>query len=185
MNTLSDAPRRNTPDAAPMKLLIVIVNYKTPDLVVECLESLTSEITTVPGTRVIVTDNASGDGSVEKINAATAKHHWDWVTVMPLECNGGFAYGNNRAIEPALRTEHPPQYVFLLNPDTIVLPDALRQLVKFMDDHEDVGIAGGRVLNPDSSVRNSVFRFHSVLSEFEASIRLNFVTKALHNHVIA
>ena len=74
-----------------MKLLIVIVNYKTPELVVDCLQSLTHEVPRVPGTRVVVTDNASGDGSVEKISAAIAKNHWDWVTLMPLESNGGFA----------------------------------------------------------------------------------------------
>src|SRR5687768_6099546 len=116
MTQLSDAPTIIAPpDAAPqMKLLVVIVNYKTPDLTVECLESLAPEIATVPGTRVVVTDNASGDDSAEKISAAIAQHHWDWATFMPLETNGGFAYGNNRAIEPALKSQHPPQYIYLL-----------------------------------------------------------------------
>jgi GT2 family glycosyltransferase len=168
-----------------MKLLIVIVNYKTPELVIDCLQSLTHELPRVPGTRVVVTDNASADGSVEKISAAIAKNHWDWVTLMPLDTNGGFAFGNNRGIEPALKSEHLPQYIYLLNPDTVVLPDALMELVKFMDEHEDVGIAGGRVLNPDMTVRNSVFRFHCVLSELENSVRLGFVTRMLQNHVIA
>jgi N-acetylglucosaminyl-diphospho-decaprenol L-rhamnosyltransferase len=173
------------PDAVPMKLLVVIVNYRTPDLAVECLESIANEIATVPGTHVVVTDNASGDGSVEKVSAAIAKHHWDWATLMPLEHNGGFAYGNNRGIEPYLKNEHPPQYVYLLNPDTIVLPDALKELVKFMDDHPEVGIAGGRVLNPDSTVRNSLFKFPGIRSEFEQAIRLGLVTKMLDRHVVA
>src|SRR5688572_6498670 len=99
-----------------MKLLVVIVNYKTPDLTVECLQSLAAEIPLVPGpTRVVVTDNASGDGSVEKIQGAIEKHHWTWASVMALPTNGGFAYGNNRGIEPALNAEEKPQYVYLLN----------------------------------------------------------------------
>ena len=169
-----------------MKLLVVIVNYKTADLTIDCLASVANEVATINGrTRIVVTDNASGDGSVEQIRAAIEKHNWTWAEVMPLDCNGGFAYGNNRAIEPALKVEHPPQYVFLLNPDTLVLPDALKELVEFMEEHPEVGIAGGRVLNHDNTVRNSTFKFHTVLSELETSIRLGVVTKMLHNHVIA
>lgn len=169
-----------------MKLLVVIVNYRTPGLTVECLQSLAAEVKTVAGgTRVVVTDNASGDDSVEQIRGAIETNGWDWVTLVPLPKNGGFAYGNNRAIEPALAGEDKPQYVYLLNPDTVVLPDALRELVKFLDANPNVGIAGGRAVNPDGSVRNSAFRFHTVLSEFEGSIRLGVVTKLLKKHVVA
>jgi N-acetylglucosaminyl-diphospho-decaprenol L-rhamnosyltransferase len=168
-----------------MKLLVVIVNYRTADLTVECLQSLAAEVGTVAGTRVVVTDNASGDGSVEKIQTAITKNSWDWATVVALPKNGGFAYGNNRAIEPALKADAKPQYVYLLNPDTVVLPDALRELVKFMDANPNVGIAGGRAVNPDGSVRNSAFRFHTVLSELEGSIRLGFVSNLLKKHIVA
>jgi GT2 family glycosyltransferase len=170
-----------------MKLLVVIVNYKTPDLVVECLASLANEIRLVNGvTRVVVTDNASGDGSPEKISAAIEKNHWTWASVMPLPTNGGFAFGNNRGIEPFLKDgAEKPQYVYLLNPDTVVLPDALRELVRFMDEHPEVGIAGGRAVNPDMTVRNSAFRFHTVLSELEGSLRLGVVSKLLKNRVVA
>jgi N-acetylglucosaminyl-diphospho-decaprenol L-rhamnosyltransferase len=168
-----------------MKLLVVIVNYKTPELAVDCLQSLAREVQTVPGTRVVVTDNASGDGSVEKISAAIAHHHWNWAEVMPLESNGGFAWGNNRGIEPFLKSDHPPQYIYLLNPDTVVMPDALRELVHFMEHNESAGIAGSRVCNPDGSVRNSTFRFPGMLSEMETAIRLGFVSKLLNRYVVA
>ena len=169
-----------------MKLLVAIVNYRTPDLTVECLRSLAAEIATVTGvTRVVVADNDSRDNSVTKIRQAVAEHGWDWVTVMPLTTNGGFAYGNNRAIQPALQSDDPPQYVYLLNPDTVVLPGALRELVTFMDEHPECGIAGGRAVNPDGSVRNSAFKFHTVLSELEGAIRLGVVSKALKKHIVA
>src|SRR5438067_11872719 len=169
-----------------MKLLVVIVNFRTADLTIDCLQSLDHELRTVPGLkRVVVTDNASGDGSVEKIQAAIDANHWDWASVMALPKNGGFAYGNNAAIAPALKGAHPPQYVYLLNPDTIVLPDALRELLRFLDAHPAVGIAGGRAVNPDWTVRNSAFRFHTVLSELESALRLSVVTKLLGRHVVA
>jgi hypothetical protein len=169
-----------------MKLLVVIVNYRTPDLTVECLQSLASEIATIPGTvRVVVTDNDSQDESVVKIHQAIETNKWEWATLLPLATNGGFAYGNNRGILPTLKGEDPPEYVYLLNPDTVVLPDALRELVKFMDEHRYCGIAGGRAVNPDGSVRNSAFRFHTVLSELEGSIRLGVVSKMLKAHIVA
>ena len=55
----------NTP--GPKTVAIVILNYKTPDLVVDCLQSLEEQIE--PGVDVIVVDNASNDGSAEKIEA--------------------------------------------------------------------------------------------------------------------
>ena len=169
-----------------MKLLVVIVNYKTAGLTVDCLRSLAPELPAVAGgVRVVVTDNASGDGSVEAIQKAIDENNWTWATLMPLPRNGGFAYGNNRGIEPALQGDDKPQYVYLLNPDTIVQPGAAKALVDFLDQHADAGIAGGRAINPDGTVRNSAFRFHTVLSELEGSIRLGVVTKLLRRYVVA
>src|SRR5947208_22198 len=82
-----------------MKLLVVIVNYKTAALAIDCLQSLAGEVRTVNGgITVVVTDNASADGSVEQIRAAIEQHDWTWASVQPLETNGGFAYGNDRGI---------------------------------------------------------------------------------------
>ena len=59
-----------------MNVLVVIVNYKTPHLVEDCLRALAPEVAAVPGTRVVVTDNASGDGSDQKIPATIAANGW-------------------------------------------------------------------------------------------------------------
>lgn len=167
-------------------LVVVIVNYRTAGLTIDCLRSLVSEVRSLPGTRVIVTDNASGDGSVEKIQAAIETEGWgDWASLQPLERNGGFAYGNNAAIRPVLESPNPPPYILLLNPDTIVRPGALKALVDFMDSHPDVGIAGSRLEDPDGTPQRSAFRFHSILSELDFGLRLGIVTKLLSNWVVA
>ena len=56
-----------------MTLLIVIVNYRTTELTLDCLRSLQDEVGTVAGTRVVVTDNASGDDSVAHLEAAVQR----------------------------------------------------------------------------------------------------------------
>lgn len=169
-----------------LMLLIVILNYRTPNLTIDCLRSLVGEVKSLPGIRVVVSDNASGDGSVEQIDSAIKTEGWhEWVSLMPLERNGGFAFGNNAPIRAALESANPPRYVLLLNPDTIVRPGAIGTLVEFMDSHPNVGIAGSRLENPDGTPQRSAFRFHTVLSELEDGLRLGIVSKLLEKSVVA
>lgn len=169
-----------------MDLLVVIVNYKTPGLTIDCLRSLASEVAAVPATRVVVTDNCSGDDSVQQISAGISANGWGaWASVMPLPRNGGFAYGNNEAIRPAIESSDPPRYVWMLNPDTLVKPRAVRTMLDFLDANPKIGIAGTRVINEDGSVRRSAFRFHNIASELESGLRLGFVSKLLSDKVVA
>lgn len=169
-----------------MRLLIVIVNWRTADLVVDCLRSLVPEVAALPGTRVTITDNLSGDDSIPKLNDAIARNGWGgWASVLPLPKNGGFAYGNNEGIRPSLAATDKPDYVLLLNPDTVVRPGALSALVTFMDANPAVGIAGSRLEHPDGAGQRSAFRFHTVLSELEHGLRLGPVSKWLAKHIVA
>jgi GT2 family glycosyltransferase len=167
-------------------LLVIILNYQTPRLTIDCLRSLESEVRSLSKTYVVVTDNASRDGSVKQIQAAIETEGWsDWVSLMPLERNGGFAYGNNAAIAPALQSNNPPSYFLLLNPDTVVRPGALSTLVDFMNKYPEVGIAGSRLEEPDSTPQRSAFRFPTLFSEFDLALCLGVVSKLLSKWVIA
>lgn len=162
------------------RLLVVILNYRTPQLTIDCLESLEPEVRSLPGTQVIVTDNNSQDGSVEQIGAAIHAANWEnWASLQPLPTNGGFAMGNNAAIRVALQSPNPPAYFLLLNPDTIAHPGALRELVQFMDANPKAGIVGSRLENPDGSPQHSAFRFPSIFSEIEQGLRLRLATQLL------
>lgn len=169
-----------------MSTLIVIVNYRTADLTVDCLRSLVGEVQSLPGTRVVVTDNNSGDDSPERIQQAIKENHWDhWATLMPLNRNGGFAYGNNQAIRPALEGDNPPDFVLLLNPDTVVRPGAVSRLIQFMHEHPKAGIAGSRLEDPDGTPQRSAFRFPTTRSELDGGLRLGVVSRLLVNTCVA
>jgi N-acetylglucosaminyl-diphospho-decaprenol L-rhamnosyltransferase len=169
-----------------MKLLIVIVNYKSADLTIDCLRSLEAEIKTIPDAHVIVTDNQSLDDSVAKLSSAVQDNHWtSWATIQPLGKNGGFAYGNNAAIAPLLAASNKPDFILLLNPDTIVRPGAITAILDFMQQNPKAGIAGSRLEDPDGTPQISAFRFHSIAGEFERGMRLGLVTKLLKNKMIA
>jgi N-acetylglucosaminyl-diphospho-decaprenol L-rhamnosyltransferase len=167
------------------KTAIIIVNYRTPGLVVDCLHSLQAEVRAEPDCRVIVVDNASGDDSVAHLRTAIRAAGWTWAELLPLERNGGFAFGNNAAIRPLLQAPDPPAYFHLLNPDTYVRPGAVSRLIDFLEAHPTIGIAGSRLENPDGSPQRAAFRFHGVLSELERGLRFGVVSKLLQRWMVA
>lgn len=169
-----------------MKLLVVITNYRVAHLTIDCLRSIANEIDSVPGMQVAVCENGTGDDSAERIQAAIIDNGWrSWCALTVLKINTGFTGGNNVLIGPALKSENPPQYVLLLNADTLVCPNAFRALVDFMDEHPNAGIAGSRMENPDGTLQRSAFRFPSPLGEFEASVNLGMVSQLLNRWVVA
>ncbi|MEM7263518.1 MAG: glycosyltransferase family 2 protein [Planctomycetota bacterium] len=162
---------------------VVIVNYRTPELCVDALDSLQTELLENPELRVTVVDNASGDNSPERL-AAYAEAH-ERIDFLELESNDGFAAGNDAAIDPILDGPQPPDYFLLLNPDTVVRPGAVQALVDHLEAHPEFGIAGSRLEDPDGTPQRSAFRFPSAASEFEHEIRFGPISKLLRNRVVA
>jgi len=165
---------------------IIVVNYRTGPLVVDCLGSLKEQVKELNGGKVIVIDNDSSDSSVEIIQSAITKNIWDeWVDIVPLKRNGGFAYGNNAGINLALSSKEKPDYILLLNPDTVVRSHAINSLVSFLESHNNVGIVGSRIENTSGDIESTAHRFPSYLSEFEDTARLGFITRLLSRYVVS
>lgn len=165
-------------------VLVVIVNYRTAGLVVDCLHSLRPEIEQNAGSSVIVVDNASGDDSAETLSATIEAERWGgWVALLSAPINGGFAYGNNLAARPALASKHPPDFVWMLNPDTRVRQGALSKLVAFLCAHPHVGIAGSSLEFEDGTLWPHAFRFPSIWSEIATALRLRVVGTMLQRYM--
>lgn len=167
------------------RVLVAIVNYRSGELVVECLRSLVADAREID---VVVVDNASGDGSFETIARAITANGWTaWAEIVAAERNLGFAGGNNAAVKRGLerRAGRWPDFVWFLNPDTYVRPGARSELVRFLDEHADVGIAGSRLEDPDGTQQASRYRFPSIASEFESGLRLGLVSRLLSRKVVA
>ena len=147
---------------------VVVVNYGTADLVVQCLDSLQTAQNQCSSLRVLVVDNASADDSVERIQAAINDRSWtDWVEVIVAPRNGGFSYGNNLGIRRALAANDPQvDAVWLLNSDTIVRPQALDALLAAFDRDPSAGIVGSRLEDRDGTPQRSAFGFQTVSREW-------------------
>jgi len=155
-------------------------------LTIDCLESIFQYCLNDFLVSVVVADNDSKDGSAFTIADEIRKRKWNsWASVLPLKKNGGFAYGNNRAIKRIFEYEQVPDYLWLLNPDTIVRKNACRALVEFLKKHPDVGIVGSRLENPDGSAQVSAFRDHSMVSQLLSGMRLGVLDALLSKWVVA
>lgn len=165
---------------------IVIVNFKTPGLVVECLRSLVEEVRTAGDCQVIVVENGSPDDSAERLEVAIRAKGWSsWAKLLVLDKNLGFAGGNNAALRPLLAEAKPADYFLLLNPDTVVRPGAVTTLIDFLDRQPKAGIAGSRLEDPDGTPQRSAFRFPTVPSEFEGGVRLGPISRLFRSSIVA
>ncbi len=167
-----------TSDTNP-SIAIVIVNYRTAELTLKCVAALAKERKAGLGFDVVVVDGGSGDGSAEILNEQVAAHFSDFCTFLPLAINGGFGWANNQAILPLLQQDHPPDYIYLLNPDALALPGAVLDLVTALDADPRRGAVGSRLLEVNGAVSGSAFRFPSIAREFVRGTRFAAVGRAL------
>ncbi len=131
-----------TPSVA---LSVIIPTYNARELLADCLQSIYQN---PPGSpyEVIVVDDASVDGSSEMV-----RERFPEVRLLRNEVNRHYAHSNNRAFQHARG-----QYLYLLNNDTIVLPQALDRMLAFLQEHPEAGAVGSRLLNGDGSIQWSV-----------------------------
>lgn len=141
-----------------MDISLIVVSWNVKALLRDCLQSLVGACQMAPDltAEIIVVDSASTDGSPEMV-----RREFPQARLVASDQNLGYAGGNNAGAELA-----QGRYLFLLNPDTVLKPDALRRLVSYMDSHPSVGAVGPQLLWPDGTVQSSRRRFPSLGSLF-------------------
>ena len=135
-------------------LSIIIVNWNTRDLLIQCLESIFRTAGEVD-LEVFVVDNGSTDGSGRAV-----KERFPDVKVIENQRNVGFAKANNQALRIS-----GGKYLLLLNPDAQVKGKVIEELISFMEAHSRVGISGGQLLNLNGFKQNSIANFPSLTTE--------------------
>ena len=123
------------------KLTVVIVSYNVKYYLEQCIASVLAAAQDIDY-EIYVVDNDSKDDTVHHLH----RRFGEQITIIESQHNLGFARANNIAIR---QTES--EYVLLLNPDTFISEDSLRQVLDFMDQHPQAGGVGVRMLNSDGS----------------------------------
>ena len=159
------------------RLVVVIPNYRTHQLTVDCLASLDGQIERERDA-VIVIENGSKDGSALKLRRTIASRGWEpWVRVIELETNMGFAVACNTGI-----TAEEANAYLLLNNDTIVQPRAIASLLTAMRSRANAGIITPKQLDPDGTAQSFCFRYISPVSEFLRAASTGFLARLLRRY---
>lgn len=130
------------------RISIITVSNEALPLLYACLTSIrkTGRQTLH---EVIVVDNASKDHTRQMVS-----QKFPFVKIILNTQRFGYARNNNQAILQATG-----EYILLLNPDTELLPQTLKNMILFMNTHTEVGICGPQLLNPNRTLQYSCRRF--------------------------
>lgn len=154
-----------------LSLAIIIINYKTPKLVIDCLVSLLPELTALDA-KVVIVDNNSNDGSCDQISTWLSQHDdLNQVKLIASGENTGFSGGNNRGVAYV-----EAEYYLLLNSDTVVREGAISLLLDAAQKDKKIGLVSPRLEWPDETPQESCFRFHSPVSELISSANTGLIT---------
>lgn len=167
----------------PTTLSVSIINYRTGDLTIACVQSVLEAARAETGLSIhtVVVDNASGDGSADQIaNWIEQTGVAAQVTLVRSPTNTGFAGGHNQGI-----TARPSDFVLLLNSDAAMRPGAFSALMQAAQNAPDTGFFAPRLEDPDGTPQVSCFRAHSPRSELIRTAVTGAVTRALKRHEVA
>jgi N-acetylglucosaminyl-diphospho-decaprenol L-rhamnosyltransferase len=132
---------------------VVIVNYNTPKLVGNCVQSVLDK--SIAGREdIVVVDNASTDNSFAYLKETLPPG----VRLVRTSINRGFAAGVNFGVVGCTR-----ELVLVLNPDTYFVDASLENVVSLMRNEVDVGLVGLDLTYPDGERQFSARRFYSLL----------------------
>lgn len=143
-------------------LSIIIVSYNVEELLKKCIHSLLETVNHIKF-EIIVVDNNSSDNTVQML-----KNEFPDVIIIENKKNVGFAAANNQGIQIS-----QGEYILLLNPDTLVLPEAINSMLHFMENNKQTGAIGCKILNPDGTLQSSCRNFPTLPRIFFESIGLH------------
>ena len=143
------------------KIVVSIINYRTAEMTIRCVQSVLDDLAGIDG-HVVIVDNQSGDGSAEKIE--------DWISSLPQgervsfvqsPTNSGFSGGHNQGM-----AARAAEFMLVLNSDAIVRPGFLGGILDAADANPGIGFFAPCIEYDDGEQQISCFRFPSIASEF-------------------
>ncbi len=135
-----------------MDLSIIIINYKTPEILNLCTESIKSTITKINYEIVVV--DVESDYKTEYF----FHDRFPDVTFVALKKNVGYSKSVNAGIN---KINPDGKYLLALNADIIVKPEAIDKMFSHMEQNPKIGVLGPQLLNFNSTFQNSYFRFYT------------------------
>ena len=160
----------NCPPHLSSSVSIVIVNWKTPEDVLNCLSSIRRRDVNADQFEIIIVDNESGDGSIELISRRS-----ELLQIIENDRNLGFSRACNQGI-----ARSTGRFVLLLNPDTLITSNAITNLAVHLEKNEHIGAIGPKILNSDGTLQLACRRSFPNLGS--SLFKLSFLSRACPNN---
>ncbi|MEP4805188.1 MAG: glycosyltransferase family 2 protein [Hyphomicrobiales bacterium] len=163
--------------AGPLRIVVSIINFRTPDLTIQCVESVLADLGELHA-HVVIVDNFSADGSVRKISrwirelGPTAP-----VTLLKSEINSGFSAGHNKAI-----LSFPADYYLILNSDTLLQRGFFDAIVAAIQNNPNAGLYAPRVDYTGGQPQHTCFRFPNPISEIIRGAHTGLITRTFKKY---
>mgnify|MGYP001563047757 CR=1 FL=1 len=135
------------------ELSIIIVHYKTPELLKLCLDSIRKTSSNI-NYEVIVVDSATS-----RKNAELIKERFPEAAFLPCKENLGFSRGVNLGIQKA-----KGDYFLILNPDVIITENSVLKMLDYMKKHPDIGMLGPKMFNFNGTAQRTYFNFYKPIT---------------------
>lgn len=132
------------------ELSIIIVNYKNYALTIKCINSVIENLNNV-NYEIIVIDNNSPNDSFQQLENTFKKYQY--INIIKNDENIGFGGANNLGVQKS-----KGKYILLLNPDIIILDDAINKMLKALKEDSTIGLVSGKLLNDDYTTQYSCRR---------------------------
>ena len=147
-----------------IKISYVIVNWNGKSVLKGCLDSLQNESEGI-NYEIIVVDNNSNDGSQELL-----KKQYSNIILIENKDNLGFSKANNIGI-----AKSRGELLFLVNSDIIALENSIKNMLDYMDENPEVGMAGPKVFNHDMTKQTTCSKYPGLWNELCGAFALNKV----------
>jgi hypothetical protein len=153
------------------KLSIIIVNYKVRDKLIRCIKSIKKYEPNI-SYEIVVVDNEGDNGLQDSLSK------FKEVIYIKSKNNLGYGGGNNLGASYA-----SGEYLFFINPDTLVFKDTLNELIKFLDKNPKVGIVSPLLV--DNENKPFVLQGTDVLTPSKAIVVLSLLNKLFPNNYVS
>ncbi|MDO8452547.1 MAG: glycosyltransferase family 2 protein [bacterium] len=143
--------------AEKIDISVIVLNYKTKELSVKCVESI-FKFTKGLDFEVILVDNNSLDGSKEHFRDFAKKFNDERLKVFANTVNSGFTGGNNFGLKKSRG-----EYILFLNSDTELMENSIEKCIKFLKTNPGVGAIGCQLKNLDGTLQRNGGHFPTLL----------------------
>ncbi len=165
---------------ASIRVAVSIINYRTADLTIAAVKSARDDLGDRSDARIVVVDNASGDGSAEAIETWMAETGDPRLSLVRSSRNSGFSAGHNQGLNAVPGAE----YYLILNSDALLHPGFFDAILAAADSHPEAGLFAPEIDGGDDEIQHSCFRAHGPASELIRAARTGIVSRILARHVI-